>query len=237
MVIIVNDPNMLIIKSLAKNHTCSLSPRDVKLIRGYTELSTSPETASICFVVSVCNRANEVFALCLFPHCAHPPPGPQPVLPLFFFSCCFSLSPQGSIRRDCTAWVATSRRWRACRGSLNRVGCSSGLFEPAVWHVIMWLPNQNINRRLTKESDMQLIVRSWRQLMGLFSLVSYQLSRFPHVDHGLDLLEKDFSINTVAGALKSFFSELPEPLVPCALQVDLLDAFSKQTPLGREGLC
>lgn len=73
--------------------------------------------------------------------------------------------------------------------------------------------------------------------MGLFSLVSYQLSHFPHVDHGLDLLEKDFSINTVAGALKSFFSELPEPLVPCALQVDLLDAFSKQTPLGREGLC
>ncbi|KAA8587112.1 hypothetical protein FQN60_000948 [Etheostoma spectabile] len=44
-------------------------------------------------------------------------------------------------------------------------------------------------------------------------------------DHGLDLVEKDFSINTVAGALKSFFSELPEPLVPCALQVDLLDAF------------
>lgn len=233
MLIIVHDPNMLIIKSLAKTRTCSLSPCDVKLIQGYTKLSAPPETASICFVVSVCNRANEVFALCLFPHCAPPP---HPVLPPFF-SCCFSLSPQGSIRRDCTVWVATSRRWRACRGSLNRVGCSSGLFEPAVWHVIMWLPNQNINRRLTKESAMQLIVRSWRQLMGLFSLVSYQLSRFPHVDHGLDLLEKDFSINTVAGALKSFFSELPEPLVPCALQVDLLDAFSKQTPLGREGLC
>ncbi|XP_077447785.1 rho GTPase-activating protein 35 [Stigmatopora argus] len=44
-------------------------------------------------------------------------------------------------------------------------------------------------------------------------------------DHGLDLVEKDFSINTVAGGLKSFFSELPEPLVPCALQVDLLEAF------------
>lgn len=55
------------------------------------------------------------------------------------------------------------------------------------------------------------------------------------LDHGLDLVEKDFSINTVAGALKSFFSELPEPLVPCALQVDLLDAFSKQTLLGWEG--
>lgn len=48
-------------------------------------------------------------------------------------------------------------------------------------------------------------------------------------------MEKDFSINTVAGALKSFFAELPEPLVPCALQVDLLDAFSKQTLLGWEG--
>lgn len=76
--------------------------------------------------------------------------------------------------------------------------------------------------------------------MGLFSLVSYQLSCFfpshHNADHGLDLIEKDFSINTVAGGLKSFFSELPDPLVPCALQVDLLDAFSKQTPLGWEGL-
>lgn len=48
-------------------------------------------------------------------------------------------------------------------------------------------------------------------------------------------MEKDFAINTVAGALKSFFSELPEPLVPCALQVELLDAFSKQTLLRWEG--
>ncbi|XP_042165215.1 rho GTPase-activating protein 35-like [Oncorhynchus tshawytscha] len=44
-------------------------------------------------------------------------------------------------------------------------------------------------------------------------------------DHGLDLVEKDFAINTVAGALKAFFSELPEPLVPCILQVELLEAF------------
>jgi len=43
-------------------------------------------------------------------------------------------------------------------------------------------------------------------------------------------------MNTVAGALKSFFSELPEPLVPCVLQVDLLDAFSKQTLLGWGGV-
>lgn len=67
-------------------------------------------------------------------------------------------------------------------------------------------------------------------LSDLFNCLS------PGADHGLDLVEKDFSINTVAGGLKSFFSELPEPLVPCALQVDLLDAFSKQTLLGWEGL-
>ncbi|KAF3841214.1 hypothetical protein F7725_007076 [Dissostichus mawsoni] len=53
-------------------------------------------------------------------------------------------------------------------------------------------------------------------------------------DHGLDLVEKDYAINTVAGGLKSFFSELPDPLVPCPLQVDLLEAYSKQTLLGRE---
>lgn len=50
---------------------------------------------------------------------------------------------------------------------------------------------------------------------------------FPFTDHGLDLVEKDFPVNTVAGALKSFFSELPDPLVPYSLQVELVEAFSK----------
>ncbi|XP_030634540.1 rho GTPase-activating protein 35 isoform X2 [Chanos chanos] len=44
-------------------------------------------------------------------------------------------------------------------------------------------------------------------------------------DHNLDLVEKDFTVNTVAGAMKSFFSELPEPLVPYSMQIDLVEAF------------
>ncbi|NXL40514.1 RHG35 protein, partial [Glaucidium brasilianum] len=48
-------------------------------------------------------------------------------------------------------------------------------------------------------------------------------------DHGLDLAEKDFTVNTVAGAMKSFFSELPEPLVPYAMQVELVEAHSEYT--------
>ncbi|XP_053824507.1 rho GTPase-activating protein 35 [Vidua chalybeata] len=43
-------------------------------------------------------------------------------------------------------------------------------------------------------------------------------------DHGLDLAEKDFTVNAVAGAMKSFFSELPEPLVPYAVQLELVEA-------------
>ncbi|XP_061876236.1 LOW QUALITY PROTEIN: rho GTPase-activating protein 35 [Colius striatus] len=43
-------------------------------------------------------------------------------------------------------------------------------------------------------------------------------------DHGLDLAEKDFTVNTVAGAMKSFFSELPEPLVPYGMQGELVEA-------------
>ncbi|XP_062456685.1 rho GTPase-activating protein 35 [Rhea pennata] len=43
-------------------------------------------------------------------------------------------------------------------------------------------------------------------------------------DHGLDLAEKDFTVNTVAGAMKSFFSELPEPLVPYGMQLELVEA-------------
>ncbi|XP_038154503.1 rho GTPase-activating protein 35 [Cyprinodon tularosa] len=47
--------------------------------------------------------------------------------------------------------------------------------------------------------------------------------QFEH-DHNLDL-EKDLSINTVAGAMKAFFSELPEPLVPYSMQTELVEAF------------
>ncbi|XP_026048204.1 rho GTPase-activating protein 35 [Astatotilapia calliptera] len=44
-------------------------------------------------------------------------------------------------------------------------------------------------------------------------------------DHSLDLVEKDFTINTVAGAMKAFFSELPDPLVPYSMQTELVEAF------------
>ncbi|KAG6928230.1 Rho GTPase activating protein 35 [Chelydra serpentina] len=43
-------------------------------------------------------------------------------------------------------------------------------------------------------------------------------------DHNLDLAEKDFTVNTVAGAMKSFFSELPDPLVPYSMQIELVEA-------------
>ncbi|KAK2088764.1 Rho GTPase-activating protein 35 [Saguinus oedipus] len=46
-------------------------------------------------------------------------------------------------------------------------------------------------------------------------------------DHNLDLAEKDFTVNTVAGAMKSFFSELPDPLVPYNMQIDLVEAHSE----------
>lgn len=34
-------------------------------------------------------------------------------------------------------------------------------------------------------------------------------------------------MNTVAGAMKSFFSELPDPLVPYNMQIDLVEAHSE----------
>lgn len=54
---------------------------------------------------------------------------------------------------------------------------------------------------------------------------------FP-TDHNLDLVEKDFTMNTVAGAMKAFFSELPEPLVPYNMQGELVEAFSKSLRRG-----
>lgn len=66
-----------------------------------------------------------------------------------------------------------------------------------------------------------------------FPFASAQLrSTWPHSsnflsDHNLDLAEKDFTVNTVAGAMKSFFSELPDPLVPYNMQIDLVEAHSE----------
>lgn len=48
-------------------------------------------------------------------------------------------------------------------------------------------------------------------------------------------MEKDFTINTVAGAMKAFFSELPEPLVPYSMQGELVEAFSKSSCSGVRG--
>lgn len=39
-------------------------------------------------------------------------------------------------------------------------------------------------------------------------------------------------MNTVAGAMKAFFSELPEPLVPYNMQGELVEAFSKSLRRG-----
>lgn len=58
---------------------------------------------------------------------------------------------------------------------------------------------------------------------------------FFSTDHNLDLVEKDFTINTVAGAMKAFFSELPEPLVPYSMQGELVEAFSKSLCFGVRG--
>lgn len=41
-------------------------------------------------------------------------------------------------------------------------------------------------------------------------------------------------MNTVAGAMKSFFSELPDPLVPYNMQIDLVEAHSEY-PLPAAG--
>ncbi len=52
------------------------------------------------------------------------------------------------------------------------------------------------------------------------------------IDPNIDLIEKDMSVNTVAGAMKSFFSELPDPLVPYSMQAELVEAFSEYQTLN-----
>nr|XP_014343897.1 PREDICTED: rho GTPase-activating protein 35 isoform X2 [Latimeria chalumnae] len=68
------------------------------------------------------------------------------------------------------------------------------------------LSTEGIYRVSGNKSEMEMLQRQFDQ------------------DHNLDLIGKDFTVNTVAGAMKSFFSELPDPLVPYNMQVELVEA-------------
>ncbi|KAG5265593.1 hypothetical protein AALO_G00244200 [Alosa alosa] len=43
-------------------------------------------------------------------------------------------------------------------------------------------------------------------------------------DHSIDLIEMDVAVNAVAGALKAFFADLPDPLIPYHLHPELVEA-------------
>lgn len=47
------------------------------------------------------------------------------------------------------------------------------------------------------------------------------------VDHSIDFGEMDLAVNAVAGALKAFFADLPDPLIPYSLHPELVEAASK----------
>lgn len=43
-------------------------------------------------------------------------------------------------------------------------------------------------------------------------------------DHSVDLMAMDIAVNAVAGALKAFFADLPDPLIPYSLHPELVEA-------------
>lgn len=46
-------------------------------------------------------------------------------------------------------------------------------------------------------------------------------------DHNIDLIVMDVAVNAVAGALKAFFADLPDPLIPYNLHPELVEAASE----------
>ena len=48
-------------------------------------------------------------------------------------------------------------------------------------------------------------------------------------DHSVDLIVMDVAVNAVAGALKAFFADLPDPLIPYNLHPELVEAASEYT--------
>lgn len=52
-------------------------------------------------------------------------------------------------------------------------------------------------------------------------------SFFLIVDHSIDFVQMDVAVNAAAGALKAFFADLPDPLIPYSLHPELVEAASK----------
>lgn len=46
-------------------------------------------------------------------------------------------------------------------------------------------------------------------------------------DHNIDFVAMDVAVNAAAGALKAFFADLPDPLIPYSLHPELVEAASK----------
>lgn len=75
-----------------------------------------------------------------------------------------------------------------------------------------------LQNKLQKQSDLANL------LLSLFSLSpSLPLP----VDHSIDFVAMDVAVNAVAGALKAFFADLPDPLIPYSLHPELVEAASK----------
>lgn len=54
---------------------------------------------------------------------------------------------------------------------------------------------------------------------------------FSAADHHIDFVAMDVAVNAVAGALKAFFADLPDPLIPYSLHPELVEAASKNTEI------
>lgn len=65
---------------------------------------------------------------------------------------------------------------------------------------------------------------------GLRSVLCVDAVPFACADPSVDLLALDVAINAAAGALKAFFADLPDPLIPYALHPELVQAASKSAP-------
>lgn len=56
---------------------------------------------------------------------------------------------------------------------------------------------------------------------------TYTSVYFCFTDHNISLESMGVTVNAVAGALKAFFADLPDPLIPYSLHQELLETSSK----------
>lgn len=120
--------------------------------------------------------------------------------------------------------------WRILR---ERESCRESEFDPVILQ-LFWVELFSCLLCLWCRGVLQLEL-PWNKRENTWKVTLWiscrwwkvKLSLSVSVDHCIDFVAMDVAVNAAAGALKAFFADLPDPLIPYSLHPELVEAASK----------